>query len=64
MGGPKRFLTRLPLVPEPRHNQLRECFFTNPGEFPEGVGMPELTKGNLNHGWLQPRGEVGSRRGE
>eukprot|EP00976_Prorocentrum_cordatum_P116231 1196131-Prorocentrum_minimum.AAC.13 len=38
--------------------------FTNPGEFPEGVGTPELTRGNRSHGRLQPRGDVGSRRGE
>eukprot|EP00976_Prorocentrum_cordatum_P115910 1196082-Prorocentrum_minimum.AAC.1 len=25
---------------------------------------PELTRGNPSHGRLQPRGEVGSRRGE
>ena len=28
------------------------------------MGTPELTRGNLSHGGLQPRGEVGSRRGE
>eukprot|EP00959_Pyramimonas_sp_CCMP1952_P240690 5030438-Pyramimonas_sp.AAC.1 len=37
MGEPKRFLTRLPPVPEARHNQSRARSFTNPGEFPEGA---------------------------
>eukprot|EP00959_Pyramimonas_sp_CCMP1952_P400027 8381362-Pyramimonas_sp.AAC.1 len=32
--------------------------FTNSGEYPEGVGMPKLTRGNLSHGWLRTMVEV------
>eukprot|EP00959_Pyramimonas_sp_CCMP1952_P103393 2162473-Pyramimonas_sp.AAC.1 len=41
MREPKRFLTRLPPVPEPRHNQLCGSSFTNPREFLEDVRTPE-----------------------
>ena len=49
MGEPKRFLTRLPLAPKPKHNQRCVGSTDNTGDFPEVESKPEM------HGFLNPR---------
>eukprot|EP00959_Pyramimonas_sp_CCMP1952_P062754 1312050-Pyramimonas_sp.AAC.1 len=61
MGGPKRFLTRLPLAPEPRYDQLRGFSSHKPRRDPGRCGDAGTEEGKPESWTVASRGEVGSR---
>eukprot|EP00976_Prorocentrum_cordatum_P029242 595308-Prorocentrum_minimum.AAC.1 len=62
MGEPKRFLTRLPPVPESRHNQLRG-FHSQTPETSRRMWASQTAWGNPRHGGWEPWGSCVEGRG-